>query len=200
MLHPPPTGTPVPAALSPRALTTLALAEEEARMLRHGYVGTEHLLLGLIDEGTGESGDALRNAGIRRKIVWRAVATLVQPGDHDVVGEVPLTPRARRAMTRATELAMAFGCLSTEPEHLLAGVLAEHDAIATRTLASIGVDLDELSRQLPSWPGTPTNGGPVCPNCRTPINARIGTTDITSGGNKFVVIYCINCQTTLGVR
>jgi ATP-dependent Clp protease ATP-binding subunit ClpC len=163
-------------------------------------VGTEHLLLGLIDDGSGDAGEALRQAGIRREIVWRAVSTIVQPGDRDVVGEVPLTPRARRAMTRATELAMAFGGLLVEPEHLLAALIAEHDAIATRTLASIGVDLAVLAKQLPSWPGPPTNGGPVCPNCRTSINARVGTADITSGGRDFIIIYCVTCQTTLGVR
>jgi ATP-dependent Clp protease ATP-binding subunit ClpA len=199
VLPPPPPGIAALVGFSPRANQVVALAQEEARLLKHGYVGTEHLLLGLVDEGTGPSGDALAAAGISRDVVWRAVSGLVQPGAHGIGGNVPLTPRARRAINRSIELASAYGVV-TEPEHLLPSILCEPDAVATRALLTIGVDTRALVADLPAWPTDPSVVTPECPHCRLPLDNRLGLIDLRSGARDVVVAFCTSCLTAISTE
>jgi ATP-dependent Clp protease ATP-binding subunit ClpA len=133
-----PTATRFPFAA--RAEVVLELAQEEARLLKHNYIGTEHILLGLLREGDGLAARALASLGIRPAAVRTQVARFVGEGDEVTLGRLPVTPRVRRCLELALREARSHGHLHVGTEHLLLGLALEDEGVASLILRESGVD------------------------------------------------------------
>jgi hypothetical protein len=125
----------------------LDLAQEEARELRHNYVGTEHLLLGLLREGKSIASNVLHGLGIELEAVRRAVTFIVGPGKEAVIGEIGLTPRAVAATTLAFNEAGHLRQEKIAPEHLLLGLTREGEGIAVGLMRAFGTTLEKVRAQ-----------------------------------------------------
>ena len=131
-----------------RARKVLTLAQDEAQRFDHNYIGTEHLLLGLVREGDGTAAQALENMGVELAKVRTAVEFIIGRGDRPVVGEVGLTPRAKRVIELAIDEARRLGHNYIGTEHLLLGLVLEGEGIAAGVLESLGVNLDRVRREV----------------------------------------------------
>jgi hypothetical protein len=125
-----------------RARAVLSLAQEEAQRLNHNYIGTEHLLLGMIREGEGVAAKVLANMGVELDRVRTGVEFIIGRGDRQVSGEVGLTPRAKKVIELAVDEARQLGHHYIGTEHLLLGLIREGDGIAAGVLESLSVRLD----------------------------------------------------------
>jgi ATP-dependent Clp protease ATP-binding subunit ClpA len=125
-----------------RARIVMTLAQDEAQRLGHNYMGTEHLLLGLVREGEGVAAVALRELGVSLEDVRAAVLHIIGHGDRIVMGEIGLTPRAKKVIQLAVDEARRMGHHYMGTEHLLLGLLREGEGIAAGVLASLGVNLE----------------------------------------------------------
>jgi hypothetical protein len=159
-----------------RARRVVVLAQEEARMLGHNYIGTEHLLLGLIHEGDGVAARALQSMGIELDVVRVRVAEVVGKGQHPLPGHIPFTPRSKKVLELSLREARQLGHDYIGTEHILLGLVREGEGVAAQVLASFGADLkrvrstvirllagsgaaDELSARLVSMPSSEVPGG-----------------------------------------
>jgi ATP-dependent Clp protease ATP-binding subunit ClpC len=134
---------------SEQVRAVLQLAEEEARSFRHEYIGTEHLLLGLIAEGSGTAATVLRARGLGYVRLYQEIEQLVQQGPVPVTAqELPLTPRARQAIQFAGEDARMVGQAAIDTEHLLIGLLREPDGVAGMILRKCGLNIEETSAEV----------------------------------------------------
>jgi ATP-dependent Clp protease ATP-binding subunit ClpC len=131
-----------------RARTVLTLAQEEARRFNHNYIGTEHLLLGLVREGDGVAARVLSNMGVQLPKVRSAVEFIIGRGDVPIVGEVGLTPRAKRVIELAIDEARRLDHHYVGTEHLLLGIIREGEGIAAGVLESLGVNLEKARARL----------------------------------------------------
>ncbi|HET9014327.1 MAG TPA: Clp protease N-terminal domain-containing protein [Thermomicrobiaceae bacterium] len=131
-----------------RARKVLTYAQVEAHHLKHGYVGTEHLLLGLVREGDGVAARALADVGVDLPRARRALDDLVGRGDTMFVGELALTPHARTAIELAVKEARKRDHHFVGTEHLLLALVREGDGIAADVLRSLGVDLELLRSRV----------------------------------------------------
>src|SRR6516165_2158890 len=131
-----------------RARKVLSLAQEEAQRFQHNYIGTEHLLLGLVREGEGVAAKVLANLGIELDKVRRAVEFIIGRGDRIVLGEIGLTPRAKKVIELAADEAHRLNHHYIGTEHLLLGLLREGEGIAVGVLESLGVSLDKVRAQV----------------------------------------------------
>src|ERR1700736_3024980 len=127
-----------------RARRVLTLAQEEAQRFNHNYIGTEHLLLGLVREGDGVAAKVLANLGVELNKVRSAVEFIIGRGDRAVLGEIGLTPRAKKVIELAGDEARRLNhrCIGTE--HLLLGLVREGEGIAAGVLESLGVNLERV--------------------------------------------------------
>src|SRR5579864_6569797 len=125
-----------------RARKVLQLAQEEAQRFNHNYIGTEHLLLGLVREGEGVAAKVLGNLGVELNKVRSAVEFIIGRGDRMVVGEIGLTPRAKKVIELAVDEARRLGHRYIGTEHLLLGLIREGEGIAAGVLESLGVSLE----------------------------------------------------------
>ncbi len=149
-----------------RARKVLTLAQDEAQRFNHNYIGTEHLLLGLVREGEGVAARVLENMNVELPKVRTAVEFIIGRGDRPVVGEVGLTPRAKRVIELAIDEARRLGHNYIGTEHLLLGLVREGEGIAAGVLESLGVNLDKvrhevirvLSQSSASGPSTSASG------------------------------------------
>lgn len=152
-------------AFTERAQRVLYLSQEEARRLGHGVVGTEHLLLGLIAEGSGVASRALQNLGLDLEKVRQEVENVVGRGDTRTQGAISLTPRAKRVIDLAIREAGELGHGYVGTEHLLLGLIREGEGVAAQVLRNLGLDLDkvrkEVVRLLGNSHGVPPQGGQV---------------------------------------
>ncbi|MGV9308775.1 MULTISPECIES: ATP-dependent Clp protease ATP-binding subunit [unclassified Nonomuraea] len=123
-----------------RARRVLVLAQEEARKLNHDYLGTEHLLLGLLLEGQGVAALALTKLGIGLDAVQTGVVSISLPGERPHDGHIPFTPRAKRVLELALREALFFGHDHIGTEHLLLGLIREGEGVAAQVLASQGAE------------------------------------------------------------
>jgi ATP-dependent Clp protease ATP-binding subunit ClpC len=123
-----------------RARRVVVLAQEEARMLSHGYIGTEHLLLGLIHEGGGASGAALESLSITLDDARAQVVSIVPRGQEPLSGHIPFTPRAKKILELSLREALDLGHSSIGPEHILLGVVREGQGVANQVLATLGAN------------------------------------------------------------
>ncbi len=127
-----------------RARKVLTLAHEEAQRLNHNYIGTEHILLGLVRERGGVAGIVLKREGIELNKVRGAVLQMIQRGDAPVTGEIGLTPRSKKVIELAVEEARRLGHPYIGTEHLLLGLVHEGEGIASGILRSMGASLPKL--------------------------------------------------------
>lgn len=127
-----------------RARKVLSLAQEEAQHFNHNYIGTEHLLLGLVREGEGVAAKVLTNMGVELNAVRGKIETIIGRGDRIVLGEVGLTPRAKKVVELAVDEARRLNHHYIGTEYLLLGLVREGDGIAANALQSMGVDLEKV--------------------------------------------------------
>jgi ATP-dependent Clp protease ATP-binding subunit ClpC len=206
-----------------RARHVMVLAQEEARLLSHGHIGTEHLLLGVVKLGDGPAADVL--AG--HQVTLEGLRSQVPAGSSPAVGGVPFTPGAKRALERGLREALGLHHNDIEPEHLLLALTHDTDEAAARLLADSGVDPEVVRGELmavlsPGSPAprrlrlprrprsTPTAAGSpaaeaVCPVCGVALDGHLAYQTIDArptapaGGTRPVVIaYCDGCGAALG--
>lgn len=127
-----------------RARHVLTLAQEEAQRFQHTYIGTEHLLLGLIREGEGVAGQVLSNLNVEVEQVRQAVEAIIGRGGRVVLGEVGLTPRAKKVIELAVDEARRLQHNFLGTEHLLLGLIREGEGIAAGVLESLGLQLEQV--------------------------------------------------------
>ncbi len=130
-----------------RARKVLALAQEEAQRFNHNYIGTEHLLLGLVREGDGVAAKVLNNLGVELNKVRSAVEFIIGRGDRIVLGEIGLTPRSKKVIELAVDEARRLNHHYIGTEHLLLGLVREGEGIAAGVLESLGVNLEKVRSQ-----------------------------------------------------
>src|SRR5437763_14485311 len=130
-----------------RAHHVLVLAQEEAQRFQHNYIGTEHLLLGLLREGEGVAAQVLTNLGVELNKVRSAVEFIIGRGDRIVLGEIGLTPRAKKVIELAVDEARRLNHHYIGTEHLLLGLVREGEGIAAGVLESLGVNLEKVRTQ-----------------------------------------------------
>src|SRR5689334_15847745 len=131
-----------------RARKVLTLANEEAQRFNHNYIGTEHILLGLVREGDGVAARVLANLGIELHKVRSAVEFIIGRGDHLVMGEIGLTPRAKKVIELAVDEARRLNHHYIGTEHLLIGLVREGEGIAAGVLESLGVSLEKVRMEV----------------------------------------------------
>lgn len=131
-----------------RARKVLSLAQEEAQRLHHSYIGTEHLLLGLMREGEGVAGKVLIDFGIDLAKVRQAVEDALGRGDHIVIGEIGLTPHAKKAIELAVDEAHLLHHDYIGTEHLLLGLLREGEERGSGILESLGLSSQEVREKI----------------------------------------------------
>ncbi len=163
-----------------RARRVLTLAQEEAHRFNHNYIGTEHILLGLVREGDGVAAKVLSNLGVELNKVRSAVEFIIGRGDRTVLGEIGLTPRAKKVIELAVDEARRLGHSYIGTEHLLLGLVREGEGIAAGVLESLGVNIERvraettriLSQSSPQAAGTAAGGTRQA--SRTPTVDQLG--------------------------
>jgi ATP-dependent Clp protease ATP-binding subunit ClpC len=131
-----------------RARRVVVLAQEEARMLNHNYIGTEHILLGLIHEGEGVAAKALESLGISLEGVRQQVEEIIGQGQQAPSGHIPFTPRAKKVLELSLREALRLHHNFIAPEHMMLGLLREGDGMAAVILADAGIDESVLRAEL----------------------------------------------------
>ncbi len=143
-----------------RARKVMALANQEAQRFNHEYIGTEHILLGLIKEGSGVAANVLRNLEIDLKKVRIEVEKHVQSGPNTMsMGKLPYTPKAKKVIELAFEEARSLGHNYVGTEHLLLGLLREQEGVAARVLMNLGVKLEDVREEVLNLLGAAQEGG-----------------------------------------
>ena len=131
-----------------RARRVIVLAQEEARMLNHNYIGTEHILLGLIHEGEGVAAKALESMGISLEDVRREVEEIIGQGSQPHTGHIPFTPRAKKVLELSLREGLQMGHKYIGTEFLLLGLIREGDGVAAQVLTKLGADLPRVRQQV----------------------------------------------------
>ena len=131
-----------------RARRVVVLAQEEARMLNHNYIGTEHILLGLIHEGEGVAAKALESLGIALEGVRQQVEEIIGQGQHAPSGHIPFTPRAKKVLELSLREALQLGHNYIGTEHILLGLIREGEGVAAQVLVKLGADLNRVRQQV----------------------------------------------------
>jgi ATP-dependent Clp protease ATP-binding subunit ClpA len=151
-----------------RARRVIVLAQEEARMLDHNYIGTEHLLLGLIHEGQGVAARALESLGVSLDAVRQNVEEIIGRGQEAPSGHIPFTPRAKKVLELSLRESQMLGHDYIGTEHILLGLIREGEGVAAQVLVMLGADLNRVRQQVlqllggrtPGEAGEPESGGP----------------------------------------
>jgi ATP-dependent Clp protease ATP-binding subunit ClpC len=131
-----------------RARRVVVLAQEEARLLDHNYIGTEHVLLGLIREGDGVAARALDSLGISLHAVRLGTEEIIGRGQHAQEGHIPFTPRAKRVLELALLESRQLGHRYIGTEHILLGLIREGEGVAAQVLTRLGADLHLVREQV----------------------------------------------------
>jgi len=132
-----------------RARKVIVLAKEEAKRFNHDYIGTEHILLGLIREGEGVAATVLQKLGLNLQNIRLEIEKLVQPGPAtQILGDIPFTPRAKKALELAAEEARALGHNYIGTEHILLGLIREGEGVASQVLMNLGLDLETVRNEV----------------------------------------------------
>ncbi|TMK55127.1 MAG: ATP-dependent Clp protease ATP-binding subunit [Actinobacteria bacterium] len=146
-----------------RARRVVVLAQEEARMLNHNYIGTEHILLGLIHEGEGVAAKALESLGIMLESVRQQVEEIIGQGQVPPTGHIPFTPRAKKVLELSLREALQLGHNYIGTEHILLGLIREGEGVAAQVLVKLGADLNKVRAQvialLQGYQGGPKESG-----------------------------------------
>src|SRR5438105_3404091 len=166
-----------------RAQRVILIAQEEAKRLNHDYVGTEHILLGLIALGEGVAAQVLANLGVDLRRVRAEIEKIVGTGDNVMLlGEIPFTPRAKKVLELAVEEAQNMGHSHVGTEHLLLGLIREEEGVAAQVLENLGVRLDIVREEVISLLGE-GQPGPAAP--ATPARTAGGTKSKTPTLDEF---------------
>ena len=173
-----------------RARRVLVLAQEEARLLNHNFIGTEHILLGLIHEGEGVAAKALESLGISLEAVREKVEETIGPAGSSTTGSPPFTPRAKKVLELSLREALQLGHNYIGTEHMLLRLVREGEGVAVQVLVSLGADLSRVrpaghpalvGLPVPRWQGP---GGRPCGMARRarPGDAPAARPSSTSSG------------------
>jgi ATP-dependent Clp protease ATP-binding subunit ClpC len=131
-----------------RARRVVVLAQEEARMLNHNYIGTEHILLGLVHEDDGVAAKAFRNLDISGEAVRQQVEEIIGRGEISPGGHIPFTPRAKKVLELSLRESIHLGHNYIGTEHILLGLLREGEGVAAQVLVRLGADLNQVRREV----------------------------------------------------
>ncbi|MTA30071.1 MAG: NDP-hexose 4-ketoreductase, partial [Actinobacteria bacterium] len=131
-----------------KARRVVVLAQEEAKLLNHNYIGTEHLLLGLIHEGEGVAAKALEALGISLEPVREQVQEVIGQGQTPPTGHIPFTPRAKKVLELSLREALQLGHSYIGTEHLLLGLIKEGEGVAAQVLTKLGADTNKVRSQV----------------------------------------------------
>ena len=131
-----------------RARRVVVLAQEEARLLNHSYIGTEHILLGLIHEGEGVAAKALESLSISLEAVRSQVEEIIGQGGSSPSGHIPFTPRAKKVLELSLREALQLGHNYIGTEHILLGLIREGEGVAAQVLVKLGADLSRVRQQV----------------------------------------------------
>ncbi|HEX2150015.1 MAG TPA: Clp protease N-terminal domain-containing protein, partial [Actinomycetota bacterium] len=131
-----------------RARRVVVLAQEEARLLNHNYIGTEHILLGLISEGEGVAAKALESLGVSLDSVRSQVEEIIGTGSSSPQGHIPFTPRAKKVLELSLREALQLGHNYIGTEHILLGLIREGEGVAAQVLQKLGADLGRVRQQV----------------------------------------------------
>ncbi len=159
-----------------RARRVVVLAQEEARMLNHNYIGTEHILLGLIHEGEGVAAKALESLGISLEAVRQQVEEIIGQGQQAPSGHIPFTPRAKKVLELSLREALQLGHNYIGTEHILLGLIREGEGVAAQVLVRLGADLNRVRSQVIRL-ATKSGDGPEPPE---PTAAGSGSYSVSS--------------------
>jgi ATP-dependent Clp protease ATP-binding subunit ClpC len=155
-----------------RSRRVVVLAGEEARMLDHDYIGTEHILLGLIREGDGYAARTLESLGISLDAVRQQVEGIVGRGQEAPSGHIHFTPRAKKALELSLRESLQLGHHDIGTEHILLGLIREDDGVAAQVLVTLGADLNRVRQQviqlLHGYPGLDVGSAGSQPGDRAP--------------------------------
>jgi ATP-dependent Clp protease ATP-binding subunit ClpC len=205
-----------------RARHSVVLAQVEARMLNHNYIGTEHILLGLVHEGDGVAARALASLDVSLEAVRNRVEEIIGQGQAEPTGHIPFTPRAKKVLELALREALQLGHTYIGTEHLLLGLVREGEGVAAQVLVEVGADLGRVRRAVlgllegysaepatTEVAGTPVVTGdvsrerpPTCPNCHATLETTLATKLIQTVEDDeptaVRVAYCSRCGVALG--
>jgi ATP-dependent Clp protease ATP-binding subunit ClpA len=131
-----------------RARRVVVLAQEEARMLNHNYIGTEHILLGLIHEGEGVAAKTLDSLGISLEAIRSQVEEIIGMGARAPTGHIPFTPRAKKVLELSLREALQLGHDYIGTEHILLGLIREGEGVGAQVLMKLGADLNRVRQQV----------------------------------------------------
>jgi ClpA/ClpB-like protein len=159
-----------------RARRVVVLAQEEARLLNHNYIGTEHLLLGLIHEGQGVAAKALESLGISLESVRAQVEEVIGRGQRPPGGHIPFTPRAKKVLEMSLRESLELGHNYIGTEHILLGLIREGEGVAAQVLVKLGAGLARARQQvlelLAGYVGGPVGAEPAAP-LGPPVTAMV---------------------------
>ena len=131
-----------------RARRVVVLAQEEARLLNHNYIGTEHILLGLLNEGEGIAAKALESLGINLSGVREQVVEIIGQGQQAPTGHIPFTPRAKKVLELSLREALQLGHNYIGTEHILLGLIREGEGVAAQVLQKLGAELQKVRQTV----------------------------------------------------
>ena len=197
-----------------RARRVVVLAQEEARMLNHNYIGTEHILLGLIHEGEGVAARTLESMDISLEAVRRQVEQIIGRGQAAPVGHIPFTPRAKKVLELSLREALQLGHNYIGTEHMLLGLIREGEGVAAQVLQKLGADLNRVrqsviqllsgytagaSEVIPTTGWVPESG-PSCPWCSKPLEGALAYRTMVAAPDNddedpisLFLLYCKSC-------
>jgi hypothetical protein len=196
-----------------RARHVLVLAQQEARLLDHNFIGTEHILLGLIHEREGVAAKALASLGITLEAVRKKVEDTIGPAGTSTTGSPPFTPRAKKVLELSLKEALQLGRNFIGTEHMLLGLVREGEGVAAQVLVSLGADLSRVRQQVIQLLSGQQAAGPEkapslrCGRCGASLSesARHGTIKAHPGLGAMdlavlggAVLYCGDCGTVIG--
>ncbi|MCC3292428.1 Clp protease N-terminal domain-containing protein [Arthrobacter sp. zg-Y1110] len=161
------------------AKRVVVFAQEEARMLDHNYIGTEHLLLGVLHEGAGTGARTLGNHGVTIEGVRAAIVEMIGRGLIPPSGHIPFTPRARAALEQALKESLALESGSITEDHILLSLLRANGGVACLTLQRMGVPVDEAAAEIE---GHLRSAGPTEEDAGTPVAEAIVAFQHALGG------------------
>ena len=171
--------------LTDRARKVMALANQEAQRFNHEYIGTEHILLGLVKEGSGVGANVLKNLDIDLRKVRLEVEKLVKSGPEMVtMGKLPQTPRAKKVIEYAIEEARNLNHNYVGTEHLLLGLLREHDGVAAQVLMNLGLKLEEVRDEVLNLLGAGVEPEEQAPEAGEPTTGAQGGPRRAAGKSK----------------
>jgi ATP-dependent Clp protease ATP-binding subunit ClpC len=158
-----------------RARMVVVMAQEEARTLRHNYIGTEHILLGLLREEEGLAAQALGSLDITLEAVRGLVVRIVGSGEEVIAGQIPFTPRAKKVLELALREALSLGHDYIGTEHVLLGLVRENEGVATRILLDLGADSEKIHTEVlhTLYAHLGPGGQPIRPASSTPPTAHV---------------------------